>query len=220
MMKIASVAVCLMVFLSLQPSATAGQSVTIAGKSVGLLQLGDTRKRVAELFPKNPRWDQETNFTKNESDCGYDYTELIWHLPEFKGELFIYLKKDTVFEVVVRTKHFPTADGITQYSSPKQVRRYYPNLKKAYVLLGSASKVTGPRNLVYWVDSESGIAFEFYYDSRKRQRLVSSVIIFQPNTEFQPGGCTGAPQELKEIGAYALEPPRKMLQDFDRKWSK
>jgi hypothetical protein len=220
MMKIVSFAVCLMVFLAFQLPATAGQSVTIAGKSVGLLKLGDTRKRVAELFPKNPRWDQETNFTKDESDCGYDYTEIIWHPLDFKGELFIYLKKDAVFEVMVQTKHFPTAEGITQYSSPKQVRQHYPNLKKAYVLLGSASKVNGPRNLVYWVDGESGIAFEFYYDSRKRQRLVSSVIIFQPNTEFHPYGCTGAPQELKEIGPYTLEPPRKMLLDFDRKWAK
>jgi hypothetical protein len=216
-MKIASIAVCLMVFLSLLTSVTAGQSVTLAGKSVGLLHLGDTRKRVAELFPKNPRWDQETDFTKNESDCGYDYTESIWHPPDFKGELFIYLKKNTVFEVMVQTKHFPTAEGITQYSSPKQVLRSYPNMKKAYVLLGSASKVNGPRNLVYWVDGESGIAFEFYYDSGKRRRLVSSVIIFQPNTEFQPYGCTGSPRELKEIGPYALEPPRKMLRDFDRK---
>lgn len=193
-------------------------NLTVAGKSVGLLRLGDSRERVFELFPKKPNYDEEYTYDENCCGCNYAFSEIHWLPPGFKANgLFIYLREGRVFQIRVEIDRFPTAEKIKQDSTPKEVRQHYPNLKKAYVLLGSGAQIVGGRELVYWVDSESGIAFEFYYNRRKNQRLVKSVIIFEPRSEFQPDGCVSVPQELKEIKPYSLEAQAKMLQEFEKK---
>jgi hypothetical protein len=209
MMHILSSAICIMIILQQVSSVAAEQFLVRAGESVGFLKLGDSRERVFELFPKKTGQDEEYSYP--DYGCGYEYSEVHWIPPDYQGNgLFIYLKKNLIFEIMVQSKRFPTKEGITQYSSPKQVKLAYPNLVKAFVLLGSASTINGPRDLVYWVDPKSGIAFEFYYDGKQQKRLVSSVIIFTPNTNFQPEGCVGPPRKLKEVAPYTLEPPAEM----------
>jgi hypothetical protein len=205
-----------------KPSPTPSQipenpHLTVAGKSVGLLKLGDTRERVLELFPKKSG-DEEYTYEKNCCGCSFDFSEIHWLPADFKNNgLFIYLRQGRVFQIMAESDLFPTAEKIKLDSTPKEVRQHYPKLKKAFVLLGSGADVVGGRELIYWVDSETGIAFEFYYNRWKGQRLVKSVIVFEPNSYFQPSGCVSVPQELKEIEEYSLEAPEKMLREFEKK---
>jgi hypothetical protein len=188
-------------------------NLTIPGHSVGLLRLGDTRERVFELFPKKPNYDEEYNYGQY-SSCVF--SEIHWLEPDFQSNgLFIYLRDGRIFQIMVETPRFPTVEGIKQYGLPKEVRRHYPNLK-AYALLGSGGEIVGGRDLVYWVSSQSGIAFEFYYDRKEGKRLVKSVIVFEPSTEFQPNGCVSVPQELREIEPYSLEPPTDMIREHEK----
>jgi hypothetical protein len=189
-------------------------NLTIPGTSVGLLQLGDTRARVLELFPKKA---EEHTYDKNCCGCSFDFSEIHWVPPDFKNNgLFIYLRQGRVFQIMVETNLFPTRDTISEDSTPDEVRRHYPNLRKAFVLLGSGADVVGGRELTYWVDSGAGIAFEFYYNRKRGQRLVKSIIVFEPNSEFQPNGCVSEPQKLKEIEPYSLEAPKEMLREFEK----
>src|SRR6266436_9355497 len=108
-------------------------NLTIPGTSVGLLQLGDTRERVHELFPKKAG-DEEYTYDKNCCGCSFDFSEIHWLPPDFKNNgLFIYLRQGRVFQIMAETDLFPTRDTIVEDSTPKEVRRHYPNLRKAFV---------------------------------------------------------------------------------------
>ncbi len=198
------------------PPSPNNPNLAVAGKNVGLLKLGDTREQVLELFPKKSG-DEEYTYDKNCCGCSFTFSEIHWLPPKFENNgLFIYLREGRVFQIMTESDFFPTAEKIKPDSTPKEVRQRYPNLKKAFVLLGSGANVVGGRELVYWVNSESGIAFEFYYNRRKGQRLVKSIIVFEPDSDFQPNGCVSIPQELKEIEPYSLEAPEKMLREFEK----
>lgn len=178
------------------------------GRRVGALRLGDTRERVIEVFPKKPNYDEEYNY-----DEGCPRTEIHWLDIDLRHEngavsngVFVYLKDGRVFQIEAATPHFHTADGIKEDSTPEGVSRHYHRLK-AYVLSNSGTKVNGGRDLIYWMDRQSGIAFEFYYNTAKRERRVSKVIVFQPGSGLQPGGCVSSPQELLELEPFSLEPP-------------
>jgi hypothetical protein len=191
------------------PSASPEASLIEPGRSVGALRLGDTRERVNQIFPKKPNYDEEYNY-----DAPCPRTEihsLDIDLSQENGPVsngvFIYLKDGRVSQIQVATPRFHTADGITEDSTPAEVRRHYQQLQ-SYVLSNSGAKVNGGRDLVYWVDRQKGIAFEFYYNRKANQRRVSKVIVFNPNSEFQPEGCVSPPQELRELEPFAVEPPK------------
>lgn len=188
----------------------------VAGESVGLLRLGDSRERMLELFPKKPNVDDEYNYGKN--SCGWEHSDYHWLPPDYKSNgLFFDFKQGRIHQISVQTDLFTTAEGIKQDSTSQKVRRHFPNANKAFVYLNSSSKFSGWRNVVYWVDSNSGIAFEFYYHPKKKQRFVNAIIVFEPKTEFQPNGCTDSLREFTEIAPFTEEPPEWMQQDFDRR---
>jgi hypothetical protein len=177
------------------------------GKSVGPLRLGDTRERTLELFPFKPHIDEEYSY-----DDPCPLTEIHWLDRELDAAgVFVYLKGGQVFQIESATPRFQTAEGITLDSSPEDVRRHYPELR-AYVLLHSDAAVVGGRDLIFWVDRQKGIAFELYYNRHLRKRRVYKVIIFAPDTEYQPEGCVVPPQSWQELDPYALESPRNKPQ--------
>lgn len=97
-----------------------------------------------------------------------------------------------------------TADGITENSTPKEVRHHHPQLA-SFVSPNSGAKVNGGRDLIYWIDRVSGIAFEFSYSAELKSHFVSKVIVFAPNSDFQPEGC-GSPEDLHKLEPFSLEP--------------
>ena len=193
---------------SAPPEAASAAFLIEPGHSVGALRLGDPHEQVLKVFPKKANYVEE--YTYNQP-CAL--TEIHWldiDLSQENGAVsngvFIYLKDGRVFQIDAASPRFRTTNGITVDSTPEEVRRHYPRLK-SYVLSNSGAKVNGGRDLIYWVDRESGIAFEFYHNSKSGKRQVSKVIAFRPTSDFQPEGCISPPQELHELDPFALEPP-------------
>jgi hypothetical protein len=173
------------------------------GQSVGPLRLGDSREKALEIFGK-----PEDDYTYNASGDSCRDAEMHWYDAETDSNgLFLYLRNGHIISMAAATPRYSTAEGIKNGSSPDDVRRSYPQLR-AYVLVNTASKISGGRDIIYWVDRERGIAFEFYYDPPKRRRYVESVIVFEPGGQFPPNGSCSAAEEWRELKPFALEPSK------------
>jgi hypothetical protein len=167
------------------------------GRSVGPVQLGDTREKLIKVLGEKLE-----EYTYNDP---VKYSEMHWYdLEADRNGIFAYLRDGRVFQIESDTPRYRTAEGITSDATPESVHSKYPDLQ-AYVLRGSGSKVNGGRDLVYWVDRQRGIAFEFYYNSKAKKRRVSKTIVFEPGSEFQPEGHVSSPQELHGLKAFALQ---------------
>lgn len=174
-----------------------------AGLRVGGLKLGDNRARVLELFPKKAE-DQEW-----ENKCG---TELDWvdaTNPTGKGDVFIRLKKDKVFQIESATTTFHTGEGITTFDHPEKVASAYRDMK-SYTLLTPPNSALGDRPLVFWIDKKRGIAFVFAYYPAERKRYLYKTIIFEPNKNLCPEEETIGSPKWQAIPAYATEPPAEL----------
>lgn len=171
-----------------------------AGEGIGPLRLGDTRERTLAIFPRK-NTDAEYDF----SHCG-PRKEIHWFDLELKRSgVFVYLRDGRVFQIESSTPRFRTPEGITEDSDPSVVQRYY-TLPEAYVLKGSGGIEVGGRDLVYWVNQETGIAFEFHFNPKKSRRLLGKTIVFAAGSKFAPQGCIVPPQEWHRLPPYALEP--------------
>jgi hypothetical protein len=175
--------------------------IIVPGQSVGPLKLGDAYSRAKELFPFKRNMDQEW---QEEGDCGTTFNWLDMNNSKMLGNLFVRFKDDKVFQIDSGTSSFRTQDGITIPSSPQEVRKKYRGLR-AYILSEGFSEATGERPLVYWVDSEHGIAFGFTYSRRTDKRYLSWIVVFKPHTEVCPQYGPLGPSDKWEIPAYSLE---------------
>lgn len=168
----------------------------IAGRSVGLLNMGDT-KEMAISYLGNPT--QEGNLW---IPC--KVTEIHWndyHLDS--NGIFIYLKDDKIYQIVSGTKRFKTENGIKPDDDPKKLKGFYPKLE-AYELLNTASQINGGANVIYWVDKEQGIAFGLYNYRKLGERRIGSIIVFYPNDEFEPDGCLEQPMNWVKRSKWFL----------------
>jgi hypothetical protein len=193
---------------SARDPASTDATLIIPGQSVGLLRLGDTRERTFELFPKKANYDEEYTYGE---PC--PRTEIHWldidpgkENETVSNGVFVYLKQGRVVQIESATPRYRTSEGITEDSSPEDVRRSYPELQ-AYALTGSGAEVVGGRDLIYWVEGPKGIAFELYYDHKTNKRRVRKIIVFEPARDFRPEGCVSPPQELRQLKPFTLEPP-------------
>ena len=194
--------------------ASQGDSVSIGGKNMiepgyrlGQLKIGDSRARVLELFPKKPE-DQEW-----ENTCG---TTLDWvdsTNPTGRGDVFIRLKKDKVFQIESATTSFHTAEEITTFDHPDKVASAYKDMH-AYTLLTAPNPTLGGRPLVFWIDKKKGIAFVFAYYPAEHKRYLYKIVIFAPNKTFCPEEETINSPKWQAIGAYAIEPPPELAPNF------
>ena len=169
------------------------------GRSIGLLQLGDTRQSVLGLFPFKENMDKESKSGRLSKIHWLDLEK-----KQVQGEITFFLKDDRVFQIASATPRFRTRSGITIYSAPDNLREMYQGLR-AYILLNSGGDEVGGRDLVYWVSQDDGIAFEFHYYPKKHRRLVYGVVIFEPHTEFFPRGSFVSSELWRELPPYALE---------------
>ena len=176
-------------------------ALIVPGESVGPLRLGDTRERTFELFPHKPSMDQEW---REGADCGTTINWLDMKNHEMAGNIFIRLKEGKVFQIDSGTTSFHTTKLITMKSSPQEIRRQYPGLR-AYIIGTGFSEATGNRPLVYWVDSEKGIAFAFAYSRRDKKRYLNWIIVFKPHAEICPQWPDTEHSEKHELAPYSLE---------------
>jgi hypothetical protein len=184
-----------------QPQTTSNPTLIVPGMSVGPLQLGDTRERAFELFPNKPNMDQEW---REGPECGTTINWLDVKNHQMAGNVFIRLKEGKVFQIDAGTTSFHTAKDITMKSSPQEIRNLYPGLR-AYVISTGFSEASGDRPLVYWVDSEKGIAFAFAYSRSEKKRYLNWIIVFRPHAEICPQWPDMEPTEKRELPAYSLE---------------
>jgi hypothetical protein len=163
------------------------------GEGLPGVHLGDNFSSFQAVFPKHPVYDEDWPDTY----CG----GRAYHWLDIKKRgngVYVYLRKDKIYLLSIQTPRFVLSNGIQIDSSEKQVQAAYPQGHK-YILLGSGSAVVGGKDLIYWVIKEQGIAFELYWDSSMKKRLVSAINIFKKDTEFLPEGCVSPPQEWKQV---------------------
>ena len=173
------------------------------GLGVGRLKLGDSRERFLEVFG-HKREDEDYTYTFGEP-CALEDLHWLDMGPPVRPGVFAYLREGRIFQIWAATPRFRTPEGITEDTFPQEVKRRYPHVL-SYALLGSGAHYLGGRDLIYWVDRQKGIAFEFYYSRKKKQRLVYGTIIFQQGSDFLPEGCVQPPQEWRQLEPYSLEP--------------
>jgi hypothetical protein len=197
-----------------KPAAPQGDSVSIGSKNMiepglrlGLLKIGDTRERALELFPKKAE-DQEW-----QNSCG---TTLDWvdsSNPTGRGDVFIRLKKDKIFQIESATTSFHTAEEITTFDHPDKVASAYKDMH-AYTLLTAPNPALGGRPLVFWIDKKRGIAFVFAYYPAEHKRYLYKIVIFAPNKTFCPEEETISSPKWQAIPSYAVEPPAELAPNF------
>lgn len=173
------------------------------GLSVGPLKLGDTRDQALALFPRkdeDQQWDDP---------CGSTLDWVDTTNPMGRGDLFIRLKKNKIFQIESSTTRFHTAEGITTFDSPEKVAAAYKDMR-AWVLLNPPNPVLGSRPLVFWIDKRRGIAFEFAYDPSHHKRYVYKIVVFEPNKEICPELEKTNSPKWQQIRAYSIEPPSEL----------
>jgi hypothetical protein len=173
------------------------------GLRVGGLKLGDNRARVLELFPKKSE-DQEW-----ENKCGTTIDWVDATNPTGRGDVFIRIKKDKVFQIESATTTFRTADEITTFDRPEKIASAYKDMK-AFTLLTPPNSALGDRPLVFWIDKRRGVAFVFAYYPAEHKRYLYKTIIFEPNKNLCPEEETTGSPKWQAIPAYATEPPAEL----------
>ena len=164
------------------------------GLSIGVIRVGDSRERVSALFD---------NGKPESSDCGEMFRKVVDGQPA--GNLTAQVKDGYVFQIDSGTPRFHTSDGVAAYDRPEKVRAHYKHLR-AYAD-DLTSMALGDRPVIYWVDTDRGIAFEFAYFPEEHRRYLYSVIVFRPHGLLCPQGEQVDPSHWHELLPYSLEPP-------------
>ncbi len=142
--------------------------------------------------------------TGESQGCGLGFTKVIRSKPE--GDLTALVhEKEGVFQIEVGAPLYHTAEGVSAYDKPEKVRIHFKHVR-AYSD-DITSMALGDRPVIYWVDVERGVAFEFAYYREEHRRYLYSIIVFRPKGLFCPGGEKVDPTQWHEILPYSLEPP-------------
>jgi hypothetical protein len=170
--------------------------IIIPGESVGSLELGSTFSEFEALFPVNPGVDENMAGSMQDHcpERSYHWVDL----DRNATGVYALFEGARIYQLSIQTPRFSLANGIGMDSSASNVKHTYP-AGREYVLLGSGGEDVGGKNLLYWVDKPDGLAFEFYWNKRKRQRLVSAITIFKKALEYRPQGCISPPQKWQEV---------------------
>lgn len=155
--------------------------------------MGDSQETVAALFDNGPE----------SSGCGEMFRKVVESKPA--GNLTAYVRDRHVFQIDSGTPRFHTVDGVAAYDTPEKVRAHYKYLR-AYAD-DLTSMALGDRPVIYWIDADRGIAFEFAYFPEQHRRYLYSVIVFRPHGLFCPEGEQVDASHWHELLPYSLEPP-------------
>jgi hypothetical protein len=171
----------------------------VAGVRVGPIRLNDSRQKVLKVLPRKADIDREYDYP----NCGTTYS---WLDPGTSGgSMDIRFNRDRVFQIDASGRGYHTTEGLTEISSPEQIRRSYPELQ-AYTITGTASEAVGRRDLVIWVQQDGGIAFTFAFDNKRQRRSLYKITVFKPKSQFCPEGYSIESPELKSLAPFSLEP--------------
>lgn len=165
----------------------------VPGQNVAGVRLGDTFVEFSHVFTPQPRLDQDFP--------GNSCWDRSYHWVDVKADatgVYAYFKEVHIFQMSVQTPRYHLSSGVKVGATKRQVLEAYPN-GRWYTLLHNGGADVGGRDLDYWVDRDSGIAFSFYWSRRKAKRLVLGIDIFQKGTEYLPDGCISPPQQWQQM---------------------
>ncbi len=148
------------------------------------------------MFPNHPGIDEDATDNVQDGCPGRSYHWL--DIDRNANGVYAYFKNGKLYQLSVHTPRFALANGVHIDSRTEEVKQAYPGGRE-YMLLGSGSAVVGGKDLIYWVDMADGIAFEFYWNGRKHERLVSGIDIFPKGSDYLPSGCISPPQKWQQL---------------------
>lgn len=164
------------------------------GDSVAGVKLGSSLAEFKAVFPKHTAGDQSWDDDLCGGGGSYQWVDVDLGATG----VYAYYRGDKIYQIRVQTPRFSLSNGLKQKNPEEKVKHLYPE-GRAYVLQYSGSEAVGGRDLQYWVDRGSGIAFELYWDRMHKRRLVRSIDVFSVGTEYQPQGCVAPPRKWIRI---------------------
>ncbi len=186
-----------------------GTNLIVPGKSVGQLNLGDTKDRTFEIFPIKQNTDEYEALDLWNRGCGTWYNWVDFKKKDM-GNINVRFLERRVIQIESITTRFHTAEAISIYATPAQVRRLYKNLK-AYVLRSNYSEADGGVPVIFWVDETKGIAFSFATTRKTRVRYLYSIIVFSPGSDLCPRGVSTKSDDWIELKPYSLNPSSELM---------
>jgi hypothetical protein len=143
------------------------------------------------------------DYDKPSSDnCG-PFSDMHWiekpdnDIETNEGEgIYCFLREGKSFQISFSGPFYATKGNVSFYSSLQDVKKVFPTIK-VYVMTRTADKINGNNDLLYAISKEEGIAFELFYDTKKKMRSVWKIYVFQPDSDFIPNVCPGKSQQLQ-----------------------
>ena len=188
-----------------RPATPEATKLIYPGRSIGSLNLGDSRERALQIFPKKENADTEYDIP----NCGTEYDWVDLRTPHAAGNVFINFKDDRVSQISSTVPYFETATGIKTGSSPKDVKRQFKGSLESYMYRGRTPDALHQSPLIVWIDEQEGIAFSFVYSSEQNHEFsVYAITIFSPKSSFCAPLAGNFPdvQIWKKLEPYALTP--------------
>ena len=191
------VGICVLAGWSARAQTGPRTGLILPGTSVAGVKLGDDASRFEAVFPKRPESDDHSLSGAVGEQCP---TEIYYwsDLALDTSVVTAYLKNGEISQFSAQGPMFSLPNGLKTGVTEEQVKQAYPN-GQMYVLLNSASKVNGGRDLDYWIDKRAGVAFKLAWWQRKKQRSVSEIDIFAKESAYRPEGCISPPQQWRQL---------------------
>lgn len=169
----------------------------LPGQSVAGVKLGDDAAHFEQVFPKRSTSDDHSASGAVGQGCP---TEIYYwsDLALDTSVVTAYLNNGEISLISSQGPVFSLSNGLKTGATEEQVKQAYPK-GQGYVLSGSASRLNGGRNLVYWVDDGAGVAFKLAWWPSKKERAVSGIDVFPKGSDFRPEGCISPPQQWEKL---------------------
>lgn len=151
----------------------------------------------------------DTNFNPDSGTCSDRLIQ--WYIKSVDSQEEGYLlkgfaKDNIILQLSVESSsNIKTVENVGIGNTPEEVEQKYKSLDSFVDL--SHTLPNQETYLTYWVDDVQGIAFEFYFDKKKRKRLVSGLYLFIPNSKFHPFLCSTPNEFWKSLEKFKVEYP-------------
>jgi hypothetical protein len=134
-----------------------------------------------------------------------EFSELHWIGPidndpsTVEGDgTFAYIQAGKVFQLAYSGPMYRTVHDIGFLSPLADVKRLLPDATD-YVLIGSADKLNGGKDLKYVVWDSSGLGLEFSPGGTTENEVLWRIYVFPAHSEFVPRGCIDESRQLRRL---------------------
>lgn len=192
-----TVGICALTGWSARAQTGPRAGLILPGQSVAGVKLGDDAAHFEKVFPKRPTSDDHSPSGAVGEGCPteiYYWSDLALNTTVVTA----YLNNGEISQISTQGPVFSLPNGLKTGATEEQVKQADPK-GQGYVLSGSASRLNGGRNLVYWVDKRAGVAFKLTWWPSKKERTVSGIDIFPKGSDFRPEGCISPPQQWVKL---------------------